>query len=165
MKRAYILCLLTVYSIITFGQSSRRNIVVIGFELYDTGFDYKSEGRGGAFLNGGYEFFPLKTDWLSIEPRIGVGYFRGRTKDEEITLVDHIPSSFGAAPKHSCYMFPFFFGVAPKYNIAANDDDTAFLFIENDFMFYNALARVQDEGMNKKNHSNRLSLAGEIPRM
>jgi hypothetical protein len=42
------------------------------------------------------------------------------------------------------------FGVAPKYNIAVNEDDTAFLFIENDFMFYNALARIQDKGMNKK---------------
>jgi hypothetical protein len=142
MKRAYILCLLTVCSMITFGQSARRNNVVLGLDVYDTNFVFESEGRGGVFLNGGYEFFPLKADWLSIEPRIGVGYFSDR-EEEDL-------SPFATALDRSYYIFPFSFGVAPKCNIPTNEDDTAVLFIENDFMFYNALARIQDEGMNNK---------------
>jgi hypothetical protein len=144
MKRAYILCLLTVCSMITFGQSARRNTIVLGLDMYDTDLDIYGvklesyEGRGGIFLNGGYEIFPLKEDWQSIEPRIGVGCFSNSGKSED------------SVPDHKYYMFAFSFGVAPKYNIATNGDDTAFLFIENDFMFYNALARIQDKGMNEK---------------
>jgi hypothetical protein len=96
MKRACILCLLTVCSIITFGQSPRRNTVVLGLDAYVTSLDHESEGRGGAFLNGGYELFPLEADWLSIEPRIGAGYFRYRAK--KATFADHSYYMFWRCP-------------------------------------------------------------------
>lgn len=139
MKRMIILYALTVccYTAIYALPGHNRNSFMMDIDGLFGQLD-SSDKTAGILVHGGYDIFFRGITFLSIEPKIGVGYF-GRSRTEE-------PNS---TPISSYNITCFTASVSPKLHLSLNPDDTAFLFLENEFSLLNAHARIEDQGRSK----------------
>lgn len=135
MKRISILCVLVLFfqTVINAG-STNKNSFTIGIDGFIGQFDSDNK-TAGVLAHGGYDFFFNRINFLSIEPKIGVGYF-GRPQAEGLNPT--LSSGYNIACFAAC--------ISPKLHLSLNPDDTALIFIENEFSLLNAHARIEDQG-------------------
>ena len=89
----------------------------------------------GILFHGGYNLFSKKINFISIEPKIGVGYFEGKKENK-----------FNSTPISNYKINCISGGLSPKLNLALNPDENAFIFLENDFSVMNVQAKINDKG-------------------
>ena len=135
MKRLILLIsIITVLSIDGYTQSAttKKNYFMIGMDVGISDFDDNS--ILDVNFNAGYEINFRNLPFLTIDPIIGAGFI----KKKEETPYDYVLLSR--------YNISFFtFGVAPKLQIS-NPDRDFFVYLENEFSFWNGFAKIEDEG-------------------
>ena len=87
----------------------------------------------GAIAHVGYDIFTPKIPYISIETKVGAGFFGGSLNDE-----------FSTASLSNYKITCFTYAIDPKLHLSLNFDDTAFLFLENEFALSMLGASIQD---------------------
>ena len=120
--------------------NTKKNYFMVGMDIGVSDFDDNSILNRN--VNMGDEIGFRKLTFIIIEPISGAGYIK-KTVETPINFV-----------LLSRYKISYFtFGVAPKLQIG-NPDKDFFVYLENEFSFWNGFARIEDEGYSqiRKNH-------------
>lgn len=133
MKRIIIFFLLILSShIASFPQAFAKGTFTVGVDALFGQFG-SNDKLGGGIIHGGYEFFFRQVSFLSLEPKIGLGYL-GNRKTE--VLSDAFISDYNVA----CLTA----SISPRLRWSLNPDNNAFVFIDNEFALLNGYATVRD---------------------
>jgi hypothetical protein len=97
---------------------------------------------GGAIIHGGYDFLLHPLDILSIEPRMGIGYFHGSHSKMFDT---NITSSYNIG----CLTA----SVVPKLYISISEDESRYIYFATEFMMMNSVASIDDAGSSVTRHA------------
>ena len=107
--------------------------ISIGLDVLFGDFD-SNQKLGGGILHGGYDFFFHRISFLSVEPKIGVGYFGG---NKTSTLSTAVVANYGI----TCFTT----SISPKVYCSLNPDNNILLSLENEFSLLNGFANIKDQ--------------------
>jgi hypothetical protein len=135
--------------------STSSNAQVLGRNSIVAGADirlglFTTEGRSAVGLNvhGGYDIYLKKIPFLSIEPRIGVGFYSG-SNSEKVRTYPFYETDTPYKYSISCFTI----GISPKLYWDFNNDSA--LFMENEFSIMNMFANIKDnENISEKRQAN-----------
>ena len=143
LRKLYSILLLTTFTVTLHAQIEDKNSFVAGIDIKLGDFTNDDHSLGGAIIHGGYDINFRNLTFLSIEPKLGVGYFHG-SYTHTFETYSHSEYNIGS----------IITGVSPKLKISINDDDNVYLFVENEFSLFNAFASVKDRNNTKTRREN-----------
>lgn len=134
IRRLIIFCIFVTYSHITVhSKDFIKGAFSIGLDGLFGDFD-SNQKLGGGILHGGYDFFFHRISFLSVEPKIGVGYFGG---NKTSTLSTAVVANYGI----TCFTT----SISPKVYCSLNPDNNILLSLENEFSLLNGFANIKDQ--------------------
>ena len=134
VRRLIIFCIFVTCSHITVhSRDFIKGSFSIGLDGLFGDFD-SNQKLGGGILHGGYDFFFHRISFLSVEPKIGVGYFGG---NKTSTLSTAVVANYGI----TCFTT----SISPKVYCSLNPDNNILLSLENEFSLLNGFANIKDQ--------------------
>lgn len=143
MRRTSLLCvILLCFSTLVYSAQPVKGDFIFGLDAMFGLNGNKNRKLAGVVAHVGYDMYTPKIHYLSIEPKVGAGFFGGSLVDNftEISLSDYKISCFTCA-------------ISPKLNLPLNPDNTAFLFLENEFAFSALSASILDKDVKNRRNS------------